>query len=193
MEPMSQAFFAIAGTIVGVLGTVLTTLVGARHEERRAWRENLRTVCASLISEVSQLRDLSHQLKWDPDNEELQQAAQKAHSRARGFQEQLRLTSKSRATQEAGRWLMHSVYHQWRATQGGRSDFWAARNDLDKWLTKLYAEARRELGLDPSGVYEDPERGLPVPGAGGGNPSRPRDGAVAASADSPHPVPPPDA
>jgi hypothetical protein len=36
---MSQAFFAIAGAIVGVLGTVLTALVGARHEEQRIWRE----------------------------------------------------------------------------------------------------------------------------------------------------------
>jgi hypothetical protein len=161
---MSQAFFAIAGAIVGALGTVLTTLVGARHEERRVWREALRSVCANLTSEVSQLRDLSHQLHRDPGNPDLRQAAEQAHTRARGFQEQLRLTSRSAATQEAGRWLIHCVYYQWRATQGGRGDFWAARKELDMWLTKLYVEARKELGLGASDVYEDPSGGLPVPG-----------------------------
>jgi hypothetical protein len=35
MTRMSQAFFAIAGASAGVLGTVLTALVDARHEERR--------------------------------------------------------------------------------------------------------------------------------------------------------------
>jgi hypothetical protein len=161
---MSQAFFAIAGAIVGVLGTVLTELVGARHEGQRIWREALRSVCANLASEVSQLRDLSHQLRRDPHNPDLKRAAEQAHTRARGFQEQLRLTSKSVGTQEAGRWLMHCVYYQWRSTQGGRGDFWEARKAMDMWLTKLYVEARKELGLGASDVYQDPEGGLPVPG-----------------------------
>lgn len=161
---MSQALFALAGAIVGVLGTALTTWVGARHEERRIWREALRSVVANLASEVSLLRDLSHQLRRDPDDQNLQQAAEQAHTRARGFQEQLRLTSSSVATQEAGRWLVHSAYHQWRATQGGHSDFWASRKTLDAWLTKLYIAARKELGLAAAMVYEDPEDGLPIPG-----------------------------
>jgi hypothetical protein len=166
---MSQAFFAIAGAIVGVLGTVLTALIGSRHEERRAWREALRTVCANLTSEVSELQDLSHQLRRDPHNPELQRAAEQAHMRARGFQEQLRLTSRSVATQEAGRWLIHCIWYQWRSTQGGRGDFWEARKALDTWLTKLYVEARKELGLGSSDVYKDPAGGLPVPGANGNN------------------------
>jgi hypothetical protein len=164
---MSQAFFAIAGTIVGVLGTALTALVGARYEERKAWRESLRSVVADLASEVSLLRDLSHQLRRDPENPGLRQAAEDAHTRARGFQEQLRLTSRSVTTQEAGRWLLHSAYYQWRATQGGPSDFWESRKSLDKWLTKLHIEARKELGLNASEVYEDPDGGLPIPGAAG--------------------------
>ena len=167
MACMSQAFFAIAGAVVGVLGTVLTALIGARHEERRGRRETLRSVVANLASEISLLRDLSHQLRRDPENPDLRQAAEEAHTRARGFQEQLRLTSQSVATQEAGRWLLHSAYYQWRATQGGRSDFWESRKSLDKWLTRLYVEARRELGLNASDVYEDPDGGLPIPGVTG--------------------------
>jgi hypothetical protein len=162
---MSQAFFALAGAMVGVLGTVLTALVGTRHEERRIWRETLRSVVANLTSEVSQLRDLSHQLHRDPDDADLRRAAEQAHTKARGFQEQLRLTSRSMATQEAGRWLVHSAYHQWKATQGGRGDFWEARRALDRWLTRLYAETRKELGLGSSDLYEDPDSALAIPGA----------------------------
>lgn len=164
MARMSEAFFAIAGAIVGVLGTVLTTLIGARHEERQGRRETFRSVVAGLATEVSLLRDLSHQLRRDPENPDLRRAAEEAHARARGYQEQLRLTSQSVATQEAGRWLLHSAYYQWRATQGAGSDFWESRKSLDKWLTRLYIEARRELGLKASEVYEDPQGGLPVPG-----------------------------
>lgn len=190
---MSQAFFAIAGTIVGVLGTVLTTLVGARHEEARIRRETLRSVCANLISEVSQLRDLSHELKKTLDDSDLQHAARQTHSRARSFQEQLRLTSRSAATQEAGRWLIHCAYYQWRSTQGGRGDFWEARKTLDMWLTKLYVEARRELGLGQSNVYVDPEDGLPVPGTGEANVAWPQsENSADKSEQSPDHVPFPD-
>jgi hypothetical protein len=178
---MSQAFFALAGAIVGVLGTVLTALVGTRHEERRIWREALRSVVANLTSEVSLLRDLSHQLHRDPGNPDLQHAAEQAHTRARGFQEQLRLTSRSTATQEAGRWLIHNAYYQWRSTLGGCGDFWEARRALDRWLTKLYVETRKELGLGTSDVYEDPDGGLPIPGTPQG--SRTNDQKHAGQAD----------
>jgi hypothetical protein len=162
---MSQALFALAGAIVGVLGTVLTTLVGARHEEQRTWRESLRSVAANLITEVSLLRDLSYQLRGDPDDPDLRHDAEQAHMRARGFQEQLRLTSKSKATQEAGRRLIHNVYYLWRSTQGGPADFREASKALDEWLTKLYVATRKELGLGASDVYEDPVGGLPIPRA----------------------------
>jgi len=160
---MAQAFFVIAGAIVGVLGTVLTALVGARHEERRIWREALRTVCANFTSQVSELQDLSHRLRHYPDSPDLQQAAEQAHTKARAFYEQLRLTSRSVATQEAARWVIHCIYHQWRATQGGPGDFWESRKLMYEWLTKLYVQARKELGLGTSNVYRSPESGLPVP------------------------------
>ena len=48
----SQAIFALAQAIVGVLGTVLTALVGARHEVWRIWREALRSLVANLPTRV---------------------------------------------------------------------------------------------------------------------------------------------
>lgn len=48
----SQAIFALAQAIVGVLGTVLTALVGARHEVPRIWREALRSLAVNLPTRV---------------------------------------------------------------------------------------------------------------------------------------------
>jgi hypothetical protein len=162
---MTVALFTLAGALVGVLGTVLTELVRGRREDRRAWRDDLRSVCVELGSQVSQMRDLSHELQRTPEDADLRRAAQETHRKARAAQELLRLTSRSIETQEAARWLIHGAYYQWRATQGGRGDFWAARRTVDEWLTRFYAAAREELGLAGSQVYEDPSGGLPVPGA----------------------------
>ncbi|MEV4313316.1 hypothetical protein [Actinocrispum sp. NPDC049592] len=161
---MTAALFTLAGALVGMLGTLATELVRGRRDDRKLWREELRSTCATLASEVSRLRDISHELSRTPDDSQLQRDARQAHSQARALQERLRLISKSVETQEAGRQLIHHVYHQWRATQGGAADFWEARRGLDEWLTKFYVAARAELGLDSSSVYEDPSERLPVPG-----------------------------
>ena len=102
---MSEALFALAGTVVGVLGTVLTALVTAKHEERHEWRNDVRSICADLAAEVTHLQDVSHQLRKDQQNKQLQNkqlqsSAEDAHTRARGLQERLRLTSRSQATQK---------------------------------------------------------------------------------------------
>lgn len=161
---MSAAFFALGGALIGVLGTVLTELVRGRRDDRKVWRAELRSVCADLASEVSRLQDISHELRRSPEDAQLQHVAREVHSKARAMQERLRLTSASVATQEAGRWLIHCVYYQWMATQGGKGDFWQARKGVHEWLTKLYVEARKELGLEGSSVYKDPPGGLPIPG-----------------------------
>jgi hypothetical protein len=162
---MTAALFTLAGALVGVLGTVLTELVRNRHADRRLWREELTSVCTDLTTQISELRDLSHELKKRPNDSDLQRAAQQAHTKARAAQERLRLTSRSLDTQEAGRWLIHGAYYQWRSTQGGPGDFWQSRKVVDERLIQLYTAAREELGLGGSPVYEDPVDGLPVPRA----------------------------
>jgi hypothetical protein len=161
---MAAALFALAGALIGVLGTVLTELVRSRSNDRKLQQEQLRSVCADLATEVIRLQDISHELRKSPEDVQLQNTAQEAHSRAHAMQERLRLTSKSAATQEAGRWLLHCVYYQWRSTQGGPGEFWQAREGVHEWLTKLHVEARKELGLGDSAVYKDPPGGLPIPG-----------------------------
>jgi hypothetical protein len=162
---VSAALFALSGAIIGVLGTVLTELTRGRRDDRKLWREELRSVCANLASEVSRLQDISHELRRSPEDAQLQRTAREVHSKARAMQERLRLTSTSVATQEAGRWAIHCVYYQWMSAQGGKGDFWQARKGVHEWLTKLYVEARKELGLGSASVYKDPPSGLPIPGS----------------------------
>jgi hypothetical protein len=161
---LSAAWFALGGALIGVLGTVLTELARGRRDDRKLWREELRSVCAEFVGEVAHLEDLSHELRGSPDDSQLQHAAHEAHTRLRGLQDRLRLTSKSVSTQEASRWLLHCAYYQWRSTQGGRADFWQAQEELRNWMAKFYIAARMELGLGSSPVYQDPSEGLPIPG-----------------------------
>lgn len=161
---MLAAFFALGGALIGVLGTVLTELVRDRRDDQKVWREQFRSVCADLVGEVTRLQDLSHELRRSPADTELQAAAQETLSRVRVQQERLRLISKSVPTQEAARRLEHCIYHQWRSTQGGKGEFWQARKEARRWLATFYAEARKELGLPSSGVYQDPPDGFPIPG-----------------------------
>jgi hypothetical protein len=161
---LSAAWFALGGALIGVLGTVLTELVRDRRDDQKVWREELRSVCAEFVSELSHLQDLSHELRRNADDAQAQRAAPEAHSRLRGIQERLRLTSKSTSTQEAARRLQHLGYYQWKSTQGGRGDFWQAHNEIRTWSAKFYVAARGELGLAGSPVYQDPPEGFPVPG-----------------------------
>jgi hypothetical protein len=163
---MAAAFFALAGALVGVVGTLLTALVGARREERRARTAMVRQACAEFLTEVSRLRDLSHDLHVEPERADLRERTADAHIRARASYARLRLTSESVATQEAGRWLLHYGYWQWQAATGGSADFDEAQRLGDQWTTTLFLQARRELGLRRAAeVYIEPAEGLPVPAA----------------------------
>ncbi len=162
---MAAAFFALAGALIGVVGTLLTALVGARREERRTRTATLRQACAEFLTEASRFRDLSHELHVEPERADLREAAVDAHIRTRASYARLRLTSESVATQEAGRWLLHYGYWQWQAAIGGPADFREAQRLGDEWTMTLFLSARRELGLRRAAdVFMEPAGGLPVPG-----------------------------
>ncbi|WP_041832558.1 hypothetical protein [Actinoplanes sp. N902-109] len=163
---MAAAFFALAGALIGVAGTLLTALVGARREERRARTDSVRRACIEFLAEVGRLRDLSHELHAEPGRADLREATAGAHISARASYARLRLTSETLATQEAGRWLLHYGYWQWQAAIGNRADFREAQRLGDEWTTTLVVAARRELGLsNADDVFAPPAEGLPVPTA----------------------------
>lgn len=68
---MAAAFFALGGALIGVVGTLLTALVGGRREERRTRTDTLRQACTEFLTEVSRLRDLSHELHVEPERADL--------------------------------------------------------------------------------------------------------------------------
>ena len=161
---MTAAFFALAGALLGVAGTLLTTLIGARQQDRRARTDTVRQVCTDFLKEVGRLRDLSHELHTDPQRADLREHTAGAHINARASYARLRLTSESVATQEAGRWLLHYGYWQWQAALGGSADFREAQRLGDEWTVTLFRAARQELGLKRAAdVYIEPAGGLPVP------------------------------
>ena len=163
---MSAAFFALAGALIGVVGTLLTTLIGARQQERRTRTDTLRQACTEFLTEVSRLRDLSHELRGEPGHADLRERTASAHISARASYARLRLTSESVATQEAGRLLLHYGYWQWQAAIGGSADFHEAQRLGDEWTMTLFVAARRELGLKrATDVFIEPAGGLPVPAA----------------------------
>jgi hypothetical protein len=168
-EIMSQAFFAIAGTIVGVLGTIVTNVatnfINAKREDVKAWQEALRSVVSELTSEVLNVRGLSHRLREYPEDKDLRLAIQRSFTRVQTLRQTLRLTSKSQSTQEAGYLLTHYIYWVWRIARGdgGLADFDTAVEGQNFWMRRLYAEVRKELGLGESDFYERPDEGLPIP------------------------------
>jgi hypothetical protein len=164
--PMSEAFFALAGALIGVLGGVLTAAFGARAEDRRANREALRAVCTDFATATARVRRLSFELRRDPDNSSLILRVEEALTDARASYERLRLTTESYSAQEAARHVVHfSNWMSWSARKK-REDFEEAHAEFHRWTKQLYEEMRRELGVKrPTSVYTDPLEGLPGPAA----------------------------
>jgi hypothetical protein len=159
---VSEALFALAGALIGVLGGVLTAAFGARAEDRRANREALRTVCTDFATATARIRRLSFEIRRDPDNQSLELRVEEALTEARASYERLRLTTESYRAQEAARHVVHfSNWMSWSARKN-REDFEEAHIEFHRWIQKFYEEMRRELGVKrPTNIYTDPTEGLP--------------------------------
>jgi hypothetical protein len=171
---MPAALYALAGTLIGILGTVLADAMRARREARRRNQEALRTVCSDFMAQVARVRRYSMALREEPQNQETWLVIQSAFIEVRAYYERLLITTDSFATQEAARHVVHFVYWMSRAAHNKITGFDDCENELRDWAANLYAEVRRELGLrHPDDVYKDPPGGLNVPGIWIGQPSDP--------------------
>jgi hypothetical protein len=159
------AVYALAGTLIGVLGTVLADAVRGKRDKRRQNQEQLRNVCSEFMAYISRLRRYSIALVGGPPDQEAWRLIETTFTEARVCYEQLLITTESIATQEAARHLLHFAYWLTRAAHMERTGFDEIEAELRGWCTKLYSEVRLELGLkNPNHVYEDPIGGLRVPG-----------------------------
>jgi hypothetical protein len=159
---MTAAIFALAGTLLGIVGTLATELVRSRTANTRARQEELRLACADFTACVARIWNLSIELKRNAGDAELAQSMYGAHRDARVNYERLRLTAVSRDIQESGRHVLRYAYGLLRQAEGKppREDE-RARGPLimlhDSLMT-LYAQVRRELGIPHADeVYREPE------------------------------------
>jgi hypothetical protein len=159
---MSEAIFALAGTLIGVLGTLLVDQSRARTERQQARRDALRDVCADYVAAIANMRNYAIDVTKNPRNAKAVTAMREAHNEARTQYERLRLTADSVAVQKSGRHVLRYAYGLMRLTESR-----APRADereqgpllmLQDALMELYAEVRREIGLPHANdVYREPE------------------------------------
>jgi hypothetical protein len=165
---MSEAFYALAGTLIGATAALLAELLRSKKDAERQQREALRALCAEFTSTVVRVRNLSFPLHTSPNSTELLAAIRDEHGMARTNYERIRLTAESTAIQEAGRYLVHHSFWLWKSAEEGWWDVQdpdSPMRNLDRWLVRFYTEVRKELGVrHAADVYDDPIGGIPIPG-----------------------------
>ena len=162
---MTAAIFALAGTLLGILGTLVVEAQRGRLGDDRARRAALRLTAADFADAVIRMKELTFQSMDTPRDESTWKAAHQTHAEARAQYERLRFVTNSRGVQKAGR---HVLRYSWgimlkAAGHPPRDD----ERDSDpvilsyNWLLDFYAAVRRDLGLPrPDDVYREPEEWL---------------------------------
>jgi hypothetical protein len=159
---MAAAIFALAGTLLGIFGTLATEFVRNRTKNIFARQEALRLACADFTASVTRMWNLSIELQRKAGDAELARSLQEVHVDARVHYERLRLTAVSRDIQESGRHVLRYAYGLIRQAEGKplREDERAQGplTMLHDSLMTLYAQVRQELGLPHADeVYREPE------------------------------------
>lgn len=160
---MTAAIFALAGTLIGVLGTLAIELVRNRATDMRSRHEDLRLACADFSAAVTRIINLALEFK-DPDTVRIN-LMYETHREARVGYERLRLIATSRDVQETGRYVLRYAFGLLREAEGiPRRDDELERGPrllLQDWLMKFYVAVRREIGVpQPENVYREPDEWL---------------------------------
>jgi len=162
---MSAAFFALAGTLIGVLGTALVTLLNTRAEDRRTSREALRSVGTDLLTNLMKIRQLCMEMYDNGYQEEPWDEANRLLGDAQASYERIRIVADLVATQRAARLCVHHCY--WLSRSVGkipRGDWQEEHDALQKWMAELVINVRRELGVKHfRSLYMDPREDRPEP------------------------------
>jgi hypothetical protein len=165
---MIAAFFALAGTLVGVMGTLAIELVRVRTGDIRARREVLRLACANFTSAVARTRNIAMELTDHPKDSIRLEAIHEANREVRENFELLRLVATSYDVQKAARYVTRYAFGLVRQAEGK-----PPRDDetdpsllliLHDWLMKLRIAVRHEIGIpDPDSMYYPPKEWIKSP------------------------------
>jgi hypothetical protein len=165
---MAAAIFALAGTVLGVVGALAVQVTQARANDLRARRDALRLACAEFTAAIVRMRNLAIESLSEPADTALLESLRDAHREARVQYERLRLTAASHDAQEAGRRVLRYAYGLLRQAEGKppRQDEQetGAHLLLQQSLMTLYREVRRELDIPhPEDVYQEPDEWVALP------------------------------
>lgn len=166
---MSEAIFALAGTALGIIGTLAVDLIGYQREAHSLKKSALRAACVEFMAAIEQLRHLAYELHRDLSDEDLRSRTLETHMQARAAYERLRLTASSVRTQEAGRYVLRYAYGLLRLVHGrDRREDEQDKHPIQllaEWHTVLLTEVRRELGFeDAESLYVEPREWMTFPG-----------------------------
>lgn len=166
---MLAASFALAGTLLGIIGALAIDFARSRRDARAQQSSALRAACVEFLGTIEQMRHLTYELNREPSDTDLRNRILDTHMRARSAYEQLRLSSYSAKTQEAGRYVLRYAYGILRLAYG--RDLRDDERDkhpiqlLGEWQAALLVEVRRELGYkDVSSVFAEPREWMTFPG-----------------------------
>jgi len=164
---MFAALYALAGALIGVVGAALADAIREKRELRRRNQEELRSICSDFTSQMARVRRYLFRLMSEPGNEEIWKQIEASFTEARAHYERLLITAELVATQEAARHVLHFAYWMIHAARTQSTGYEECREELVKWLEKLYTEVRQELNLrNPENVYwkqlDDPPAGIDV-------------------------------
>jgi hypothetical protein len=160
---MTAAIFTLAGTLVGILGTLAVELTRSRAENSRARQDALTLASADFTIAVTRIINLVLEFK-DPDIPQID-LMYEGHREARSCYERLRLISSSQEVQKAGRYVIRYAYGLVREAQAlPRRDDELERGPrllLNDWLMTFYVQVRHEIGIpQPENIYREPDSWL---------------------------------
>jgi hypothetical protein len=148
-----EAFFALAGTALGIVGTLVTDVRRARRDDLRERRQRLRDACTDFTVALVRMR----QAYWGrgySDDDTRRAAMRDAHDDARAQYERLKLITSSLRAQEEARYALRYAYGLLRQVDGDspREDEVepSALDQVEDRLVRLFTEVRRELGVPRS-------------------------------------------
>lgn len=164
---MAEGLFALAGAVLGILGTVLADLARSRVEDRRDRRAVLRSTCADFTTALAHIRQLCYDRHATGPDEALTNRMRVAYGGARAQYERLRLTTSSSRTQEEARLALRAALWFWQEVQGEWTRGTNERSPvavLEDHLTALYIGIRQELDVpNAQRVFAEPEESRRLP------------------------------
>jgi hypothetical protein len=165
---MMEGVFALAGAMVGIVGTLLAELARSRIEDRRQRRSALLSACADFSTALAHVRQLCYDRHAAGPSPELTERMRQAHGIARGQYERLRLVTGSIETQEHARLALRYALRLWRHVEGELQRAPDERSPVDLMedhLKELYVGVRRELEVpNPERVFAEPQEARRLPG-----------------------------